>query len=517
METPGPKPSRIKKNFRRALFALAALVTLGALFVAEENWRGARAWRNYKSEMEAKGDRFDAARLIPPKVPDDENFAACPYLAHAFAGPLESPGWTNIESYVRYPESLPERLAWPYGLSRDLSHWAVAFQSVSGNSEPAVSLGRNALAERRRHNSITATAEHSPTGSEGTNAPEKMEPPQAAAIILDHLKVCDPVLAELRAASLRRYCRFNVPYEELAGPTKSNAMVLTMNHYIVIKWLDRVLSLRAEAELTGGQSDSALEDINLMFRLDDGIKDEPLLMSQLVHYACLTLIFHPIAQGLAERRWSDEQLRSLQEHLGHMDLPASTVRAFYGERDIVGKNSFSSGSIVPRGWSRLEELNLNRAFREALLPRINISEREINPAVGHSCGLAMTNYPTSGAFIHHRIFATMLLPALFRVPEKTAFAQTDVDLVTIACALERYRLAEGSYPELLASLAPRFLVNVPHDIINGQPLKYRRTASGKFVLYSVGWNEKDDGGVTATDKDGHQDRLHGDWVLEYPD
>ena len=45
----------------------------------------------------------------------------------------------------------------------------------------------------------------------------------------------------------------------------------------------------------------------------------------------------------------------------------------------------------------------------------------------------------------------------------------------------------------------------------------RKTANGKFVLYSVGWNEKDDGGVIATNKDGNPDRNHGDWVFEYPD
>ena len=59
---------------------------------------------------------------------------------------------------------------------------------------------------------------------------------------------------------------------------------------------------------------------------------------------------------------------------------------------------------------------------------------------------------------------------------------------------------------------------LPHDIINGQPLKYRRTADGRFILYSVGWNEKDDGGVVAPAK-GHPDRqdiLQGDWIWEYP-
>ena len=47
-------------------------------------------------------------------------------------------------------------------------------------------------------------------------------------------------------------------------------------------------------------------------------------------------------------------------------------------------------------------------------------------------------------------------------------------------------------------------------------MKYGRADDGRFILYSVGWNEKDDGGVVATKKDDRQDVLQGDWVLEYP-
>jgi hypothetical protein len=35
---------------------------------------------------------------------------------------------------------------------------------------------------------------------------------------------------------------------------------------------------------------------------------------------------------------------------------------------------------------------------------------------------------------------------------------------------------------------------MPHDLITGAPLIYRRTPDGQFILYSVGWNEKDGGG-----------------------
>ena len=59
------------RRVRKVLFVLAALITLGALFFAEEDWRGSRAWANYKRDMEAKGERFDMARLIPPKFCHD--------------------------------------------------------------------------------------------------------------------------------------------------------------------------------------------------------------------------------------------------------------------------------------------------------------------------------------------------------------------------------------------------------------------------------------------------------------
>jgi type II secretory pathway pseudopilin PulG len=75
----------------------------------------------------------------------------------------------------------------------------------------------------------------------------------------------------------------------------------------------------------------------------------------------------------------------------------------------------------------------------------------------------------------------------------------------LACALERYRLANGEYPQTLEALAPNFVKQLPKDTIQGATLRYRRNATG-FVLYSVGWNEKDDGGLAG------QSAAEGDWV-----
>src|SRR5258706_9364792 len=69
------------RMLRRAVVGLAALLTLGALFYAEENWRGKRAWENYKQELEAKGVQLNFRAFAPPPVPDDQNFAMTPFFA----------------------------------------------------------------------------------------------------------------------------------------------------------------------------------------------------------------------------------------------------------------------------------------------------------------------------------------------------------------------------------------------------------------------------------------------------
>ena len=64
---------------------------------------------------------------------------------------------------------------------------------------------------------------------------------------------------------------------------------------------------------------------------------------------------------------------------------------------------------------------------------------------------------------------------------------------------------------------PEIVSRLPHDVINGQPLKYRRTADGQYLLYSVGWNETDDGGVLGLSKSGESiDQKMGDWVWRLP-
>jgi len=61
----------------------------------------------------------------------------------------------------------------------------------------------------------------------------------------------------------------------------------------------------------------------------------------------------------------------------------------------------------------------------------------------------------------------------------------------LACRLFKSRT--GRYPEGLSELVPDILSGVPIDPFTGKPLVYRRDGEG-FIVYSLGANQKDDGG-----------------------
>ncbi len=66
-------------------------------------------------------------------------------------------------------------------------------------------------------------------------------------------------------------------------------------------------------------------------------------------------------------------------------------------------------------------------------------------------------------------------------------------LVRVALALRVFRLEQGAYPEKLEELT-RIIGHVPDDVFGAGPLKYSRRGGG-YVLYSVGHDGVDDGGV----------------------
>jgi hypothetical protein len=197
--------------------------------------------------------------------------------------------------------------------------------------------------------------------------------------------------------------------------------------------------------------------------------------------------------------------------------------------DLIGPGPTSSmdrkfanwcGGFIPRGWYYLEQVNHCRLYELQLDGAYDSAKKSISPERVKANMKALEKEIASGrlgktvaGFLNHRIIAALFLPALGKIPLKAATAQTATDPVALACALERYRLANGHYPETLAALAPRFVSQLPNDVVTGKPVVYHRLSDGEFQLYSIGWDGKDDGGTPGKRP---FDEKEGDWVWSYP-
>jgi len=110
-------------------------------------------------------------------------------------------------------------------------------------------------------------------------------------------------------------------------------------------------------------------------------------------------------------------------------------------------------------------------------------------------------------------------------------SQTETAAIELLLVLKAYKLKTGRLPEKLDELVPEYLPNVPLDDFDGKPIRY---SAAKKVVYSVGEDGKDDGGMTKAEaleawKKGHpreeQEELYeGDrwdtpdpsWPIEQP-
>ncbi len=92
------------------------------------------------------------------------------------------------------------------------------------------------------------------------------------------------------------------------------------------------------------------------------------------------------------------------------------------------------------------------------------------------------------------------LPVMTRVIDKAAASETYFRLTIISFALAAHRIEQGRYPAELSGLVPEYLPEIPGDVFSGKPLVYRLEGEG-YVLYSIGANLLDDGGVEEEDID----------------
>ena len=554
MTTPQTKRWKI---LRRCLIGFAVLLTLIATFYTEENWRGKRAWENCKRELEAKGVKMDWAAYIPPPVPDDKNVFAVPEMQKWFVGrggtelskrigDIVNSNLSNLpptrlvvaEVTIGMPGAVPptgvavlsygdpqarmemSRLVNeavgpsfidPIGLTHILqspeeilpAKIFLQCQTAPTPKELEHFLPSPIISEwRAPTENEKAQVEFSGNDSYRVTMPS----PSTVADFLAWNAALVPEFTLIRQALQRPYTRINGDYQN------PDEMEIPIPNFVTIRAFVQRLGALAQCHLLQGEPEEALRDLTLLHDLCRILECRPsgkpmTLVAAMTHVAVAGLYTSVIADGLAWHAWREPQLVALQAQLQEINLLPDVRRAFEEDAACMCRAFQTAASPQFVGWlgvrvpKGLIYQNMVRIanISQTLVDSMDSSGQMVFPKkvdAAAAIAKAVSAHPSP-----YTCLAAMAIPNIGRAALTTARNQTLVREALIACALERFRLAHNSYPEKLDALAPQFLAQIPPDLIGGQPLHYRRAADDKFVLYSVGWNEKDDGGKPGSDDD----------------
>ena len=109
------------------MISIGIFILLAALVEQSLKRAGRSEWENWKAKWEAKGEKFDIASVVPPKVPDDQNFAKSQFFAPLFDHDVDSATFNEARDRFDIKTASSLRYAWRKGKHRDFVVWESAF------------------------------------------------------------------------------------------------------------------------------------------------------------------------------------------------------------------------------------------------------------------------------------------------------------------------------------------------------------------------------------------------------
>lgn len=518
------RPLRGKKNAGIIGLALVALSLLE--WSSVENWRARRAWQTYAATQKQHGRDLDWEACIPDSVPDSNNFALNPYLQPTLDF---LPGTQELKT----PQSETPFM-------RTMAA-AVALAKSKGIDYPPTSptnrwwwqLGRTADMRVLLEDKVPFTALAGQLQTDERDWPEQVK---AARLIREFQRPhLDPMLDDLLTASRTMACRFPLRYDWV--PTWG----ISLNHLNTLKSLADQASRRAQARLALDEIPQAFADLQLVIYLGDTVRGEPFFVSDGVRLACRHYATQVIYDGLTRHQWTPENLQTLSTRLLQDDFLADARRTLNGtlaadlhmiDQARTGQNGYSLDDlfneeitnsqslfaplhwITPEGWIDLEKIELAKAYETRLITLAATAETSLAERYRYWKKLPeIDEWQLLLDLKSHRLL-TRVFYLHPRYVKRVIQSLVMNNQIIIACALERYFLAKGDYPDSLAAITPKWLARVPDDPMSGQPFLYRKTGTHHYLLYSVGANGLDEGGYISISREGYPDLEKGDWTWQ---
>jgi len=306
--------------------------------------------------------------------------------------------------------------------------------------------------------------------------------------------VVNQALSIAEQGTQRRLSRFDRDYN--AG---INMLMPSLSHF---RQLTCILSAKALLEAQAGNLDNAWDIARIQLRFADASLTEPIIVPQLVRIAIIRMACRTIQELCEIAPPNDQQYRSIQKLLSDFDDIAPIVLAIDGERLLFGEWAFnllengsaedlkSLSSSVGSGFGGVL-VKLYAAFKPLFL-----ADRAAYMRLMHkSIELIEDPYSPENANViekevqKYHMLTSMLVPAMFRVKEIHCEMTAELRITQIGLALLQHKQNRDTFPDTLETLKPQNI----NDPFSEQPIRYKSQRQG-FILYSVGPDQKDNGG-----------------------
>jgi hypothetical protein len=304
-------------------------------------------------------------------------------------------------------------------------------------------------------------------------------------------------MAVAEKAAVLPKCRFRIDWSK-----SLEARMPQLGH---LRSLSRLFQARAVLQAREGDTGGALRSAGLIFRMSEALKDEPVLISALVRYTLIDDGTRALRNAAGSGNAREAQARRLDDELASISLHDSMTKALQGDRAvaIVFFEDFLSGrvSLAPEDEESAE--NLRRLSGNPLVRLwLGNDEAYYLREMRKQIGISNLSYrelkrrfrddkpdPPRFAFI-----SSMLLPVYTRPPAARDRAIARLEGSQLFLGLLACRNRFGAYPASLDEMRTKLNWRIPLDPFSGKPFVYRRMGRG-FVLYSIGEDLKDNGGV----------------------
>jgi hypothetical protein len=444
------------------------------------DWLAKREWESYARERRALGDRWTLAEFRPPPVPPEQDI-------------------TKLSAFVQ---------GMNYSPSLD------AIPSLIGPRLKTTRARRGVDWKRTRDFAAQQSLAVDPT-------------------IEDDLLALDAGLRPYQSL-VNELCNSRAVGANWGDGVWNPKLDSALPEFSVAMRCFRLLRVRAGLDIALGRPDSARRCIEANLRIARALAHAPTLLGNLTTSTGVTNSRETVWLGLENDAWDDATLAAFTSAFLQINSLGDFKRALETERvwaRALYEADLPVGVLPSPVTGRFDEAAMDSWLLHLTANRPAFRYRNLLWMYRHSVELGETLDAESGVWRpkprrfdpedltssqrkRDLFLAASAAPGFEVFHIRAVYEHAQNQMTAIACALARAHRASGAYPSSLEVLVPTYLPHMPIDPASGSPFRYRPTADGTYLLYSVGIDQQDQDGAISEDQEISAD--DPDWLWFTP-